>query len=144
MNRRPFLFALVVTLLAAAPAAATGGGDELPFNAGMTTIANNLSGPTATTICVVLFIAGLLTVGVTRESGGAIKTIGWVVAICACIAKAPQLMSTLGLTGTTALFEASTWSWMAACSIGYSVLLPTAILWTLRSEGERRSPSRTH
>lgn len=144
MTRRPLPFALLATLLTAAPAAATGGGDELPFNAGLTTIANNLSGPTATTVCVVLFIAGLLTVGVNRESSTAIKTLGWLVVICACIAKAPQLMSILGLTGTTAFPDASTWGWMAALSTGYSILLPAGICWALRSEGERRSPSMTH
>jgi TrbC/VIRB2 pilin len=88
------LLAFIQTL----PAHAAGGGTSLAFNDTLETIYSNLSGPTANIVCGCLVVSGLIGLAVSRESGW-LKTIGGLAIVVACIAKAPTLMSQLGLGG---------------------------------------------
>jgi type IV secretory pathway VirB2 component (pilin) len=129
----------------APPAHAAGGGSTLPFNDALTLIQDNLTGPTANTIIVVLIIAALVTVGISRE-GSWLKPLGGCVVLCALLAKAATLPSVLGLGAATAapfdylvpsLLLSSTW-----------LLATTGALYALYSwlaeggRGNRRSAER--
>jgi type IV secretory pathway VirB2 component (pilin) len=88
--------------LTASPAHAASGGSTLPFNDALTLIQENLTGPTANTIIVVIIVAALVTVGISRE-GSWLKPLGGAVILCALLAKAATLPSVLGLGSATAL-----------------------------------------
>lgn len=92
-------------ILIASPAAAASGGSTLPFNDALTLIQDNLTGPTANTIIVVIIVAALVTVGISRE-GSWLKPLGSAVILCALLAKAATLPSVLGLGSATATPEA--------------------------------------
>lgn len=89
-------------LVAPLPAQAAGGGSTLPFNDTLTLIQDNLTGPTANTIVVILIVCGLIAMGVSRETPW-LKTLGGLAIICALIAKAATLPSVLGLGSATAV-----------------------------------------
>lgn len=98
----PMLAALLLPLilLAPAPARAAGGGSTLPFNDPMTLIKDNLTGPTADTLVVIIIVCGLIAMGVSTEMPW-LKTLGRMAVICALIAKAATLPSALGLGSAT-------------------------------------------
>lgn len=87
---------LSLGLLGPSPVHAAGGGSTLPFNEPLTMIKDNLTGPTADTIVALLLVCGLIAVGVSKETPW-LKTIGGLAVICALIAKAGTLPSSLGL-----------------------------------------------
>lgn len=100
MNQRHRrLFLLLMLGLLASPAYAAGGGSTLPFNEALTTITDNLTGPTASTIIVALIVAALLTIGLSKEPW--LKTLGGAVVICALLAKVTSLPGILGLSAAT-------------------------------------------
>jgi type IV secretory pathway VirB2 component (pilin) len=101
MTLRRFALTLLLALASAFPAAAASGGSTLPFNEALTRIQENLTGPTANTVIVVLIIGALITIGVSRENGW-MKGIGGAVILCACIAKAAAMPEILGLGTATA------------------------------------------
>ncbi|HET9211120.1 MAG TPA: TrbC/VirB2 family protein [Thermoanaerobaculia bacterium] len=117
MNRRFFAalaaLVLIAILFAPAPARAAGGGSTLPFNDTLTLIQDNLTGPTANTIVVLLIVCGLITVGISKETPW-LRTLGGLAVICALIAKAATLPSSLGLG--------------SANSVADSYLAPAALL----------------
>lgn len=105
--------------LLSAPAHAASGGSTLPFNDALTLVQENLTGPTANTIIVVLIVAALVTVGISRE-GSWLKPLGGCIILCALLAKAASVPSILGLG--------------AATSAPYAYLLPmlgVASVWIL-------------
>ena len=141
MNRRLIgmlaVFLSFGSLLAPLPALAAGGGSTLPFNDTLTLIQDNLTGPTANTIVVILIVCGLIAMGVSKETPW-LKTLGGLAVICALIAKAATLPSALGLGSATSVAGAYRWP-AAVLSIGWlaaavAVLLP---LLTLRSSSAR-------
>jgi type IV secretory pathway VirB2 component (pilin) len=120
----------------AAPAHAAAGGSTLPFNEPLTLILDNLTGPTANVIIVVLILAGLVTVGLSRDQGW-VKTLGGAVVIAALIAKSASLPGVLGLATATASETASPGPALLLAGGLFLVLAAPLIL--LR---ERRSPAR--
>jgi type IV secretory pathway VirB2 component (pilin) len=96
---------LLLSLLAPSPARAAGGGSTLPFNDPMTLIKDNLTGPTADTVVVIIIVCGLIAMGVSTETPW-LKTLGRLAVICALIAKAATLPSALGLGSATGAVEA--------------------------------------
>jgi type IV secretory pathway VirB2 component (pilin) len=117
---------LLVSSLLPVPVHATTGGSTLPFNDALTTIQDNLTGPTANTIIVVILIASLVTVGMTRE-GSWLKPLGGAVILCALIAKAASLPGILGLGAATtvpyAYLPAAVWI------TSFWVLTPGALIY---------------
>ena len=91
---------LFAFLVKTSPALAAGGGSTLPFNDTLTLIQDNLTGPTANTIVVILIVCGLIAIGVSKETPW-LKTLGGLAVICALIAKAATLPSALGLGSAT-------------------------------------------
>jgi type IV secretory pathway VirB2 component (pilin) len=85
----------------AAPAHAAAGGESLPFNEPITKIVENLTGPTANAIIIVVFFAGLLTLALGRDQGW-LKTLGGAIVIAALMAKTASLPGVLGLGSATA------------------------------------------
>jgi type IV secretory pathway VirB2 component (pilin) len=127
---------LFLMSLVSAPAHAAGGGSTLPFNDTLTLIQDNLTGPTANTIVVILIVCGLIAIGVSKETPW-LKTLGGLAVICALIAKAATLPSALGLgsaTGTAGAYSSPaallSLAWLAAAIAPLLALL----------KGERRSP----
>jgi type IV secretory pathway VirB2 component (pilin) len=110
MKARVLLVLLALLPLYAFPAHASGGGTTLAFNDTLTTLQENLTGPTATTVCAILVVAGLISVAVGKDNN-MMKTIGVLAITVACIAKAPTLMTQLGLGGATG--RPNTWGWSA-------------------------------
>ena len=94
-----------LSVLTAAPAHAASGGSTLPFNDALTLIQDNLTGPTANTIIIVIIVAALVTVGTSRDESW-LKPLGKAVILCALLAKAATLPSVLGLGSATAIPEA--------------------------------------
>jgi type IV secretory pathway VirB2 component (pilin) len=92
-------------VLIASPADAASGGSTLPFNDALTLIQDNLTGPTANTIIVVIIVAALVTVATGRDDSW-VKPLGKAVIVCALLAKAATLPSVLGLGSATATPEA--------------------------------------
>jgi len=129
------LLLLAAGALFAAPANATSGGSTLPFNDALTLIQDNLTGPTANTIIVVLIIAALVTVGISRE-GSWLKPLGGCVVLCALLAKAATLPSVLGLGAATGTAYAYLLPSLAVSTAG---MLATIALF-LPLAGEWRSP----
>jgi type IV secretory pathway VirB2 component (pilin) len=98
MLRRRLAPTLLLLPLLSAPAHATGGGTVLPFNDTLSLIQDNITGPTANTVVVVVFVGGLIGLAVSRENAW-LKVLGGIAIICALIAKAPAVMTALGLGG---------------------------------------------
>jgi type IV secretory pathway VirB2 component (pilin) len=110
MKKYPFLaFLVFLAAAASSPAHAAGGGSTLAFNDTLTTIQQNLTGPTANTIVVILFVGGLIGIGVSKDSAW-MKTMGGIAVIAALIAKAPTVIDQLGIGGASA---ASHYPWQA-------------------------------
>jgi type IV secretory pathway VirB2 component (pilin) len=107
MKSRILLVLVVATILSTLPAHATAGGTALAFNDTLNTIYDNLSGPTATAVCGIAFVVGCITVAFNKEHGP-VRSIGIVVLTVAVVAKAPQLLQQLGLTGASA--DPSAWA----------------------------------
>ncbi len=110
MKARVLLVVLALLPLYAYPAHAAGGGTTLAFNTTLDTLQQNLTGPTATTVCAILVVAGLISVAVGKDNN-MMKTLGVLAITVACIAKAPTLMTQLGLGGATG--RPNTWGWSA-------------------------------
>jgi type IV secretory pathway VirB2 component (pilin) len=126
MKTRVLLFLLALLPLYTFPAHASGGGTTLAFNDTLTTLQENLTGPTATTVCAILVVAGLIGLAVGKDNN-IIKTTGVLAITVACIAKAPTLMTQLGLGGATG--RTSTWGWSTLLFLAISLSLAA----TLRS-----------
>jgi hypothetical protein len=104
-------------------------------------IADNISGPTANTVVVIVFICGLIGMAVSRENAW-MKTLGGIALISALIAKAPAVMTALGLGGATS----SPYLFLYAQVIATAILALSAglVLFPLcHALGELRSPSLT-
>lgn len=95
----------LLSLICPFPAHAAGGGSTLPFNDTLTLIQDNLTGPTANTIVVILIVCGLIAMGVSKESPW-LKNLGGLAVICALIGKAATLPGALGLGSATGVAEA--------------------------------------
>jgi len=96
---------LFVLILAPLPARAAGGGSTLPFNEPLTLIKDNLTGPTADTLVVLIIVCGLIAMGVSTETPW-LKNLGRMAVLCALIAKAATLPSAIGLGSATGAGEA--------------------------------------
>jgi len=90
-----------VLLLPAPVHATSGGGQDLPWNAPLQTIIDNLTGPTARVAALGAAIVAIFTLLFGREDGMA-RTVAKVVLLISCLVGLPSLMSTLGLSGATA------------------------------------------
>jgi type IV secretory pathway VirB2 component (pilin) len=126
----PAAMLVLLTFAAARPAHAAGGGSSLPFNDTLTLVQENLTGPTANTIVVILIVCGLIAIGVSRETPW-LKTLGGLVVICALIAKAATLPSALGLGSATATVGAYRLP-ASLLSVGWFVAVVTPLLPLLR------------
>lgn len=135
MKRRLILFLLLVLLAGlSAPARAAAGGETLPFNEPITKVVDNLTGPTANAVIVVIFFAGLVSIGIGRDQPW-VKTLGGALVIVALLAKTPSLPGILGVGTATAADPASPLAALALASGLFAVV--TAPLLLMR---ERRSP----
>lgn len=106
MKRVLAVLLLLLPFFAADPAQAAAGGETLPFNEPITRIIDNLTGPTANAIIVVVFFAGLLTLALGRDQGW-LKTLGGAIVIGALLAKSASLPGVLGVATATASETAS-------------------------------------
>jgi type IV secretory pathway VirB2 component (pilin) len=123
-------------LAATGPASAASGGSTLPFNDALTTIQDNLTGPTANTVIIVVIIAALITIAISKEAP-MMKHLGQAVIVCALIAKAASLPSILGLGTATAAPYA--WLAPAGAAAALYVLFASSLLFVLPALGQRRS-----
>jgi type IV secretion system protein TrbC len=97
---RPFLAAILLSL-AAAPAARAGtGGADLPWNAPLQTVVDNLTGPTAKTIAALAFVLGGAMWMFTSHEQGA-KRFGQALFGVAIVLGAVNLVNALGFQGAT-------------------------------------------
>jgi type IV secretion system protein TrbC len=95
---RPAATALVL-LLAAAPAARAGtGGADLPWNAPLQTVTDNLTGPTAKTVAALAFVLGGAMWMFTSHEQGA-KRFGQALFGVAIVLGAVNLVNALGFQG---------------------------------------------
>jgi type IV secretory pathway VirB2 component (pilin) len=101
----PIAASLLLICLGSAPALAAGGGSTLPFNDTLTLIKDNLTGPTADTIVVILVVCGLIAMGVSKETPW-LRHLGGLIVITALIGKAATLPSALGLGSATGVADA--------------------------------------
>jgi type IV secretory pathway VirB2 component (pilin) len=132
----PALFLFGSVLAATGPASAASGGSTLPFNDALTTIQDNLTGPTANTVIIVVIIAALITIAISKEAP-MMKHMGQAVIVCALIAKAASLPSILGLGTATSVPYA--WLPPAAGVAAVYALLASGLLFALPALGERKS-----
>ena len=97
---RPVLAAILLAL-AAAPAARAGtGGADLPWNAPLQTVTDNLTGPTAKTIAALAFVLGGAMWMFTSHEQGA-KRFGQALFGVAIVLGAVNLVNALGFQGAT-------------------------------------------
>ena len=87
-----------LALLAAQDSFATGGGG-LPWDTAITTLQGDLTGPVATGISVIAFLAAGAALVFGEELGGIAKKLLYVVLGVAFIVLGNQFLSVLGLTG---------------------------------------------
>ena len=92
------LVAAALTLLAAHNAFATGTGG-LPWDTAITTLQGDLTGPVATGISVIAFLAAGAALVFGEELGGIAKKLMYVVLGVAFIVMGNSFLSVLGLTG---------------------------------------------
>ena len=124
-------FLLPALGLLASPAYAAGGGSTLPFNEALTTITDNLTGPTASTIIVALIVAALLTIGLSKEPW--LKTLGGAVVICALLAKVTSLPGILGLSAATGEADAFRYPAIALSAVVFLLLSAPLIHFLIRA-----------
>ena len=123
-------FAAPLALLLPESAHATaGGGQDLPWNAPLQTIIDNLTGPTARVAALGAAIVAIFTLLFGREDGMA-RTVAKVVLLISCLVGLPSLMQTLGLNGATAHPDSLYYVVLAAPPCA---LLVTVLLYRLRS-----------
>jgi len=80
------------------------GGDSLPFNQAFDTITSNLTGPTAKSVIIAAFFAGIVGVMVSHDRPW-MRNIGTVVAGGALLAGIPGLLDILGISAAEAGFD---------------------------------------
>ena len=90
--------AAILALLAAQSAFATGTGG-LPWDSAITTLQSDLTGPVATGISVIAFLAAGAALVFGEELGGIAKKLMYVVLGVAFIVMGNKFLSMLGLTG---------------------------------------------
>ena len=88
----------VLAALAAQNAFATGGGG-LPWDSAITTLQSDLTGPVATGISVIAFLAAGVALVFGEELGGIAKKLLYVVLGVSFIVMGDRFMAALGLTG---------------------------------------------
>ena len=91
-----------LALLAAQNAFATGGGG-LPWDTAISTLQGDLTGPVATGISIIAFLAAGSALVFGEELGGIAKKMLYVVLGVATIVMGNQFLATLGLTGAVIL-----------------------------------------
>ncbi|HQT82017.1 MAG TPA: TrbC/VirB2 family protein [Ferrovaceae bacterium] len=91
-----------LALLAAQSAFATGSGG-LPWDSAITTLSGDLTGPVATGISVIAFLAAGAALVFGEELGGIAKKLMYVVLGVAFIVLGNNFLSALGLTGAMVL-----------------------------------------
>ena len=95
---RHLLFFTAVFLLASVPAHAGTGGSDMPWNGPLTKIQDNLTGPTAKAIAVVLFVIAGAVWGFSNHERGATR-LAQAILGAALLLAAPTILDTLGITG---------------------------------------------
>ena len=92
----------VLALLAAQDACATGAGG-LPWDSAISTLQDDLTGPVATGISVIAFLAAGAALVFGEELGGIAKKLMYVVLGVAFIVMGNKFLTVLGLTGAMVL-----------------------------------------
>ncbi len=109
---------LALLLLAfAAPALAGTGGADLPWNAPLRAIADNLTGTTGRTLAIIMVVVGGIVWGFGRHEQGANKVGGIIVGI-GLVLGASSFINTLGFEGATIAASAGTAGTAAARNAG--------------------------
>jgi type IV secretory pathway VirB2 component (pilin) len=90
--------ALTAAAIATAPALAGTGGSDLPWNQPLTTVVNNLTGPTAKTLAALAFVLGGAMWAFTSHEQGA-KRFGQALFGVAIVLGAVNLVDALGFQG---------------------------------------------
>ncbi len=95
-----FLVAFAFLLIPAAPASASGfGGPDMPWNTPLQNLLDNLSGPTAQTIGMLMFVIGALTWGFSRNEEH-VRRFGGAVFGCAVAIGVVNLFNALAFQGS--------------------------------------------
>lgn len=95
-----FLVAFALLLISAAPAWASGfGGPDMPWNTPLQNLLDNLSGPTAQTIGMLMFVIGALTWGFSRNEEH-VRRFGGAVFGCAVAIGVVNLFNALAFQGS--------------------------------------------
>jgi type IV secretion system protein VirB2 len=95
---RHLLFFAALFLLAAVPAYAGTGGSDMPWNGPLTKIQDNLTGPTAKAIAVVLFVIAGAVWGFSNHERGATR-LAQAILGAALLLAAPTILDVLGIQG---------------------------------------------
>ena len=82
-----------------AHAAGAGGGGGLPWDAPLTTLRNNLTGPFAFTISLIAFVAAGITLVFGGEVNEFIRRLIYVVLVAAMLVSVTNLAAALGIAG---------------------------------------------
>lgn len=94
----PSIFGLVLLLPVQAQASSTSG--KLPWNNILTTLEQNITGPTATAIILIAIAVGAIVWAVSEDNRGVIRILKAVVAL-GIVAGLTSLVSGLGISAST-------------------------------------------
>jgi type IV secretion system protein TrbC len=95
---RHLLFFAAAFLLVSVPAYAGTGGSDMPWNGPLTKIQENLTGPTAKAIAVVLFVIAGAVWGFSNHERGATR-LAQAILGAALLLAAPTILDVLGIQG---------------------------------------------
>lgn len=100
--RRFLMFAVGVAILSFLPvlAHAASAGGAMPWDTGLTTLSDDLTGPVAFVICLLAFFAALSSlIWMAGEMGGFVRTLIVIIMIAAALATIKTFLSLVGITG---------------------------------------------
>lgn len=98
-------FACALAVVYASPAwAAGGGGADMPWNAPLQNLLDNLSGPTAQTLGMLMFVVGALMWGIQPQRG-AYSTVRWSRVRSGCRDRRRQPLQRAGVSGRRLLAD---------------------------------------
>jgi type IV secretion system protein TrbC len=98
MRLRHLVLFAAALILASVPAYAGTGGSDMPWNGPLTKIQDNLTGPTAKAIAVVLFVIAGAVWGFSNHERGATR-LAQAILGAALLLAAPTILDTLGISG---------------------------------------------
>ena len=95
-----FVFAAAAVLMFGGPAFATGGDNKLPWETGLTTLQNSITGPVATVVSLVAIVGAGAALIFGGNIQGFLRTAVYIVLVIGLIISANNILTALGYTAS--------------------------------------------